>query len=240
MAFTGQPGVATHDRRGTLDLVFSNIPFTDTAVCADLHSGSDHSTLVTTAPAKLPPALPAARWVVPDGKADEMEKMTRMLAGNWEVTPGLDPEGIDRWVERLQMALKAATETVGSPHRQEGAPAIWWTEECATAHREVRDTAEGHPDGAPTEAMKKMDAVVRKSKQDYWKKVIDEMEESGGRSRRLEGSGVVQTNPEGVRPPLETSNGPVTEPIAKAEALMEMVLKRFSAADDLEEDTLAG
>jgi hypothetical protein len=46
-----------HRAGHVLDLAFSNIPFVTTTVRDDLHSGSDHSTLVITIAVRGSPSL---------------------------------------------------------------------------------------------------------------------------------------------------------------------------------------
>ncbi|KAF7952273.1 uncharacterized protein EAE97_001770 [Botrytis byssoidea] len=48
MEFTGAPGVPTHLAGHMIDLTFSNIQFADSIVAAELNSGSDHETQITT------------------------------------------------------------------------------------------------------------------------------------------------------------------------------------------------
>ncbi|RAL60503.1 hypothetical protein DID88_000278 [Monilinia fructigena] len=50
MDFIGTPGEPTHNAGHVLDLTFSNIPFASTIVRKDMHTGSDHETLVTSLP----------------------------------------------------------------------------------------------------------------------------------------------------------------------------------------------
>ncbi|KAF1923236.1 uncharacterized protein M421DRAFT_407312 [Didymella exigua CBS 183.55] len=48
MDYIGVPGQPTHCAGHVIDLTFSNVPFAHSAVDADMHSGLDHKTIVTS------------------------------------------------------------------------------------------------------------------------------------------------------------------------------------------------
>ena len=50
MDYIGILGQPTHSAGHVLDLTFSNIPFAQSAVDANMHSGSDYETIVTSIP----------------------------------------------------------------------------------------------------------------------------------------------------------------------------------------------
>jgi hypothetical protein len=52
MDFIGTPGAATHNLGHVLDLTFSNVPFAQSTIRADMQSGSDHQTQVTIIPGR--------------------------------------------------------------------------------------------------------------------------------------------------------------------------------------------
>jgi hypothetical protein len=67
MDFIGEVGTATQRCGHVLDLTFSNVPWAQTTVRADMHCGSDHETLVTTLPGRGEAPLRQCHYRVNEG-----------------------------------------------------------------------------------------------------------------------------------------------------------------------------
>ena len=66
MNFIGTPGEPTQRAGYILDLTFSNIPFTQSIVRPDMHSGSDHETQVTSIPGRRKVPLEQFYYRIPE------------------------------------------------------------------------------------------------------------------------------------------------------------------------------
>ena len=66
--YIGVPGQPTHRADHVIDLTFSNIPFAQSAVDANMHSGSDDETIVTSVspPIMGTPDLNQYQYKVPE------------------------------------------------------------------------------------------------------------------------------------------------------------------------------
>lgn len=235
MVYTGTPGEATHLEGNTLDLVFSNISFVETTTREDLMSGSDHSTLVTVLPGRYPEIPPPPRWVVSDAKEDDFARAVAHALRDWQPPVGLQAEEIDNWVEKLTNVLDEAVRAIGTPHREVGGPAVWWTDECAEAHTALLEAGRGLPPGRCPQQRQRLAAAVRKAKQNYWHRVIDGMKSDADLWKVAAWH---KLGPKEFSPPLKTGDSEATTPMQKAEALVNQILKRFTADDDLREDPL--
>ena len=148
LPFTGIPGQATHRDGHVIDLVFSDIPFTETSVAGDLRTGSDHETLLTTIPGRGFSAPERVRYRVP---LDCIPEFYGLVKAGAQSLPSADarevrtPVELDLRVEKLNELFDTALKTAGRPARDGGDDAPWWTEECAVAHKAYLEADRGNP-----------------------------------------------------------------------------------------------
>jgi hypothetical protein len=156
-----------------LDLAFSNIPFATITVRDDMHSGSDHSTLVTIIAARGTPSLDQFHYRVPEVHLHKFAGLAELnIQGMPLPSLGQDSAQLDDCVSALSTALTNAIETAGKPERETGHSAPWWSKECSKAyhcHLRSRST-QGQP---PSDATKESLTEVRNAKRAYWRDRID-------------------------------------------------------------------
>ena len=228
--YIGEPGQPTHRAGHVLDLSFSNIPFASTSVREDMHCGSDHSTLVTTIPARGRAALDQFHYRVPDSRLPQFAGLVELkMQGLPEPHPFQTVAQLDNCINNLSTALKEAIETIGKPDREAGHAAPWWTEECREAHRR-HIHARAPPGLPPTNATREFLTVVRKAKVAYWRDRIDNIKDDKALYKLI---GWHKLSPNQQDTPLIVNELSITDPLEKAEALRQEILNRFSAADDL-------
>jgi ribonuclease HI len=235
MDFIGTPGEPTQRAGHVLDLTFSNIPFAQSTIRPDMHSGSDHETQITIIPGRGRVPLEQFHHRVPDTELDKFAGLVEIgvarLADPWLLT---DTEDIDSYVASLAEVLSSSIQAVGKPDRGGGSPAPWWTPECQEAYREHLATRSRNDDG-PTMETREFHAIVRKAKKDYWKHIINGVSDDKSLYKVI-GWHKLASNLKA--PPLEVNGVMVEDTLEKAEALRSEVLDRFNAEDDLDHDPL--
>ncbi|KAI0998316.1 hypothetical protein K3495_g9878 [Podosphaera aphanis] len=137
MTLSSSPGVPTHTRSNTLDLVWSHAgAIAD--VAPELRSTSDHMTLAGDVPRPNARGAAAIRLNSPIRVSDDaLEDFTKVVAewskdiGRQELQTASDLDNLGNdLVEILSDAIKA-TGRRSSPQPGQSAP--WWTEECREA-----------------------------------------------------------------------------------------------------------
>jgi ribonuclease HI len=236
MDFIGAPGEPTQRAGHVLDLTFSNIPFAQTTVRLDMHSGSDHETQVTLIPGRGSVPLEQFHYRVPD---TELGKFAGLVRNGIARLPDprliTDTEHIDGYTEALSEVLGSSVQTVGKPDRGGGNPAPWWTPECQEAYDEHLVCRNLYLDDGPVQATRNFYTTVRKAKRDYWKHVVNEVRDDKALYKVI---GWHKLAPNLKAPPLEVNGTMVEDTMEKAEILRSEILDRFSAEDDLESDPL--
>jgi hypothetical protein len=90
MDFIGVLGEATQRSGHVLDLTFSNVPFAQTEIRQDMHSGSDHETQVTTIPGRGSVPLEQVQYRVPEAELKKLAGLVgngiARLTNPWEIT----------------------------------------------------------------------------------------------------------------------------------------------------------
>ena len=83
-------GEATQRSGHVLDLTFSNVPFAQTEIRQDMHSGSDHETQVTTIPGRGSVPLEQVQYRVPEAELKKLAGLVgngiARLTNPWEIT----------------------------------------------------------------------------------------------------------------------------------------------------------
>ncbi|RAL61911.1 hypothetical protein DID88_002400 [Monilinia fructigena] len=131
MDFIGTPGEPTHNAGHVLDLTFSNIPFASTIVRKDMHTGSDHETLVTSLPNRGVQTLEQHHYRIPESQLGKFADLVHLgVSGLPDARHLSDAEGIEHFVQLFTSILDSAIRTAGKPDRGRGRAAPWWTQEC--------------------------------------------------------------------------------------------------------------
>jgi hypothetical protein len=230
MDFIGQPGVPTHRAGHVIDLTFSNIPFADTTVRPDMHSGSDHATQVTTLPARGLAAEGLNKHKVLER---HLERFTRLVGlnviGIGDPAKARNQSQLQTIVQDLTQAIEGAIQTAGVREREQTQSAPWWTTECQTAYRQhLRDHAGiGTP---PTDATREFLRTVRRAKKAYWRDRIDGIKTDSDLYSLVRWH---KLSPNQQDSPLVVNGETITDTAEKAEALRRELLDRFNSADDL-------
>ncbi|RAL68364.1 hypothetical protein DID88_007095 [Monilinia fructigena] len=173
MDFIGTPGEPTHNAGHVLDLTFSNIPFASTIVRKDMHTGSDHETLVTSLPNRGVQTLEQHHYRIPESQLGKFADLVHLgVSGLPDARHLSDAEGIEHFVQLFTSILDSAIRTAGKPDRGRGRAAPWWTQECQDAHREHLAARKTHQT-ASTPETREFHKIVRKAKKAYWKDIIN-------------------------------------------------------------------
>jgi len=235
--FIGEPGEPTHRLSHVLDLTFSNIPFAQTNVRRDLHSGSDHETQVTTIPGRGRPLLEQHNFRIPD---PDLPRFAGLVNNNISKLPNpaemQTTEEIEGYVKAFSDALNAAIQTIGKPDRGGGCPAPWWTKECEKAYR-LHLSHRAGPRTPPSTETTDFRTIVRRAKREYWRHVINNARDDKALYKVIAWHKLTANL---KAPPLIVNGQVIEETLAKAEALRSEILGRFDAGDDLSEDPLEG
>jgi hypothetical protein len=166
MDFIGVLGEATQRSGHVLDLTFSNVPFAQTEIRQDIHSGSDHETQVTTIPGRGSVPLEQVQYRVPEAELKKLAGLVgngiAKLTNPWEITTITQ---IDDYAEALARVFNSAIQVVGKPDRGGGIPAPWWTPDCQATYEEHLQ-ARGSSNTAPL-ATREFQSTVRKAKREY-------------------------------------------------------------------------
>ncbi|RAL59212.1 hypothetical protein DID88_006667 [Monilinia fructigena] len=235
MDFIGTPGEPTHNAGHVLDLTFSNIPFASTIVRKDMHTGSDHETLVTSLPNRGVQTLEQHHYRIPESQLGKFADLVHLgVSGLPDARHLSDAEGIEHFVQLFTSILDSAIRTAGKPDRGRGRAAPWWTQECQDAHREHLAARKTHQT-ASTPETREFHKIVRKAKKAYWKDIINGVKDDKDLYK------VINWHKLGTNlkaPPLVVNGNTVEGTMEKAETLWSEVLDRFSASDDLAQDPL--
>ena len=234
MDFIGTPGEPTQTAGHVLDLTFSNIPFAQSTIRPNMHSGSDHVTQVTIIPGRGEVPLEQVHYRIPDTELDKFAGLVKngiaRLPDPWSIR---DKEQVDGYAEALAGVLASSIQTAGKPDRGKGFPAPWWTPECEGAYRD--HLAARQHTNEPSLETQEFHSTVRKAKREYWKHIIDGISDDKSLYKVI---GWHKLAPNLKSPPLEVNGTTVEDTMEKAEVLRTEILERFSAQDDLGCDPL--
>jgi hypothetical protein len=90
MDFISTLGAPTQRARHVLDLTFSNVPFTQTTIRTNMHSGSDHETQVTIIPGQGSVPLEQFHFRVPESELNKFSRLVKNSVANltdpWHLT----------------------------------------------------------------------------------------------------------------------------------------------------------
>ena len=217
----------THARGSTLDLVFSNNLNTLTTVSAELHTTSDHETLLTVVNGCLPGPPPPGRL---RHKARDKDKFRALLQHATSTAFSDVQAEAQALVEAISTALEGST-----PRSRESAKAAaWWTEGVRQARLAYRTAqAQGRSDYEKKEFRR----AIRIAKRSYWHGKVEEAEslqEVYKITRWHKGVSAYQS------PPLNRSDGSIaTTPEEKAQLLRTSLLCRHTEATDIDPNTPA-
>lgn len=181
LSLLNPPDVPTNPHGNTIDLAFSDIPFTEATVEDHLVTSSDHFTLSMTIPGLCTPPIPPGKILV--FTEDELQRFVEVVELK---APGIPsgvsvPDDLDRLTASLRDALRSAAKAAGRQARKGGRGSPWWTEECAPATATFRRTRRIFPLGFNREvqlAKRGLQRTVRRAKRLYWRDMIDGFSDS--------------------------------------------------------------
>lgn len=231
MDFIGEVGTLTQRSGHVLDLTFSNVPWAQITVRADMHCGSDHETQVTVLPGRGEISTRQHYYRVTEANLGKFTSLveigTSMLRDPWSITC---KEEANVYAEALAGVFKAAIEGAGQKDEGTSKPALWWTQECKDAYRAYLVSRQL----SDTLTLEKKDflTTVRKAKREYWRRIIDNAKDDTALYRVI---GWHKQASSLKAPPLAVNGRLVEDTMEKAEVLWEEILDRFSADDDLAE-----
>ena len=229
--YIGQPGRPTHRAGHTIDLTFSNVPFSRTTVRGDLHCGSDHETQVTVIP-RRGALLAQHRHCLPESSLHKFAGLVELgVAHLPSPLQAADTAQLEQLAAALTAAIQDAMQTAGKVGRK-GRAAPWWTPDCQAAHREHLRAREVSEAGVP-DATRHFLTTVRNAKRAYWRNIIDGVKDDRDLYRVV---GWHKLGPAATTVPLEVDGRTITDTMEKAEALRSAILDRFNADDDLDEE----
>ncbi|KAI1519233.1 Exo-endo-phos-2 multi-domain protein [Pyrenophora tritici-repentis] len=228
--YIGEAGNPTHRAGHVLDVSFSNIPFARTTVREDMYTGSDHFTLVTVLPSRGRAVLEQHHYRVHERNIDRFAGLVQLYTvGVQPISNSAPADVIDASIARITQAIGDAMHAAGTPNREKGHSAPWWTEDCRVAYkRHIQEKSDYGQ--SPSEATRAFLATVRKAKRTYWQQRIDGCNNDKDLYKLV---GWHKLSFDQRDTPLVIEGRTITAPLEKAEALREAILDRFSAEDDL-------
>lgn len=236
MDFIATPGESTQRFGHVLDLTFSNIPFAQSSIRPDMHSGSDHETQVTTiprrgaAPGTISPQNPRGRTPQILWPSIQWHHSAKRPMGPTSTNQ------IDALATTLADIFATAIQTAGKPDRGGGCPAPWWTAECEAGFRlHLAARHSTRPTEVPLETREFL-TTVRRAKREYWKHQISNIKDDKALYKIISWHKLASNL---KAPPLVVNGVLIEDTMENAEALHSEVLGRFDAKDDLEQDPLA-
>lgn len=236
MTYIGIPGAQTHNQGHVLDLTFSNIPFAQSKVVADMNSGSDHETQVTTIPGRGHEPLEQHSYRVPDKDLDQFDRLMQVGVAGFPDPATLNrPAQLDDFNQRLAGVFDSSIRTAGKAHRDGRKAAPWWTPECKTAHRRFLNSRVLNDNNLLTQEYRDFSSVCRRAKREYWRNIIDGVDSDAKLYKVI---GWHKLAPRLKAPPLKLNGTTIEGTAEKAEALRTSILARFSSEDDLDYDPL--
>jgi hypothetical protein len=236
MDFIGIPGEPTQRAGHVLDLTFSNIPFAQSTVRPDIHSGSDHETQVTAIPGRGHTPLEQFHYRIPEA---DLPKFAGLVKNGISKLPDFqhitNTDQVDYFALALAEVFRTSIQTAGKPDRRGGSPAPWWTSECQDTYSRHLAARKMNTTDGPTPETREFYSTVRKAKRNYWKHIIDGVSDDKSLYKVI---GWHKLSPNLKSPPLEVNGVLIEDTMKKAEVLRSEVLERFSAEDDLDYDPL--
>lgn len=153
---------ATHNRGGTLDLVFTKNPGAECVVATDLHTGSDHETIVCTIPRSK--TLPLQKGKLRYQACDDDILLCFLR-------PHTRPVSDDPEVEAtaLVSTLRDALITACPRATGHGGNAPWWNADCAAAHHRYKVARRT---GYSQLEQKQFLDTIRRSKRNHWRSLV--------------------------------------------------------------------
>ncbi|KAI1510922.1 gag-pre-integrs multi-domain protein [Pyrenophora tritici-repentis] len=134
--YIGEAGNPTHRAGHVLDVSFSNIPFARTTVREDMYTGSDHFTLVTVLPSRGRAVLEQHHYRVHERNIDRFAGLVQLYTvGVQPISNSAPADVIDASIARITQAIGDAMHAAGTPNREKGHSAPWWTEDCRVAYK---------------------------------------------------------------------------------------------------------
>ncbi|KAI1690336.1 Exo-endo-phos-2 domain containing protein [Pyrenophora tritici-repentis] len=134
--YIGEAGNPTHRAGYVLDVSFSNIPFARTTVREDMYTGSDHFTLVTVLPSRGRAVLEQHHYRVHERNIDRFAGLVQLYTvGVQPISNSAPADVIDASIARITQAIGDAMHAAGTPNREKGHSAPWWTEDCRVAYK---------------------------------------------------------------------------------------------------------
>jgi hypothetical protein len=233
MDYISIPGQSTHQAGQVIDLTFCNDPFTQSAVDASMHSGSDHETAVTSVPTSIRGTkhLDQYHYRVPETSLPKFTGLVEIGVQNIPDPLGAqDAAQLDKCVTLLTKAAHHSIQTAGRLDRKQGRAAPWWTRECKTAYQPYKHAKQHCSSGALSEETRVFETTVRQAKRQYWRHVIDNAEDGKDLSKVIAWH---KLTPDHQETHLIVNIKTISDPLEKAESLREEVLNRYTAEDDL-------
>lgn len=205
-----------------------------TTVRMDMHSGSDHETLVTVIQGRG--RKPVTQYQYRLTEAD-LPKFVGLVEIGVTTLPDLKDlktkDELEAFTKALADSFKIAIESSGRPDRGGGKPASWWTPACYTAHKAY--LAARKLDPGLTLEKRNFLTLVRKAKREYWRNMINNASDDRALYKIINW---VKSAPDLKAPPLVDNGRVIEDNMEKAEVLRERILGRFSADDDLADDPI--
>lgn len=130
----------------------------------ELHTGSDHSTLMTEVPTRTREPARIPRLIVHDDRLADFRQIVKRQAHTVVVDP-TSVRGLEIATKTLLELLQVAIEAVRTRTAVRGKLVIWWNDDCKAAvqvYQEARRIEEG-----TQEARKRLRDTVRKTKRKY-------------------------------------------------------------------------
>lgn len=210
--------VPTHDRGGTLDLALCLDTNSKCEIRTDLHTTSDHETLVTT-----------IRWMRSYRNLGRLrynaidEDLFRRLLGNRHSVPSLmSKDDLEDETENIIETIRTALGGACPRKRPRNYGTPWWNDDCRLAANLFR---RARRQGHSTQEKMDFQNTVRKAKKNYWRTVVAETKTLPQAYKIVQWH---NATPRYQSPPLRPDEGsePVFDPHAKARLLHQKLLCR--------------
>lgn len=232
-----EPGVPTHDLGNVLDLVFSDMPLSKTRVADDLHTGSDHSTLVTTIPC-TPPSRPALNdpgtYILGPADHDIFEEQIAVQAAAISLPlnhRAPETHELDTLAADIAAALQRTLRTAGHRPRPDGKSETWWNDDCKEKRTAFHNARKEDPDSQETaDLQKEFRSTVRRAKAQKWISSVNNITTAAHLYKVM---GWLNSRPQFQSPPMQDGDRTLTDPAEKAAFLRRRLLERANAENDI-------
>lgn len=221
--------IPTHRAGGTLDLAFCSQLGATCTIRTDLHTTSDHETLLSL--------IPCGRNGIPTSKGrfrydSRDENLFLSLLGDSQNIPRIiSPTEVDYEANDITQIIQTALAGSCPRKNNHNLGTAWWNEECKLAARRYYIARRK---GRSEEEKSQLRTAVRHAKKNFWQNKVDKVQSLTDAYKILKWH---NCGPKYQTPPLRgaSGNADVLSPESKIDLFRSTLLSRHLGIDDIQE-----